>query len=460
MLSQSLYGVAYKNALPTSFRTMSQKLQEGIYYLRKPGVGNSFMLLFLRAHDLAEASDVGKTMESLWMIYRDLKKGIIKNLNLDPRHRSSGNLSVLVGYGDEIFALKGVKKSKPADFDNRWLFQPPNRNGGGTILDGSEISYAPHIVENHAHSDHIVIQFIADNEFYTNRAIVETWKELYRLSKSNWGKSALYISHFYNGFQRADNRNWLGFHDGVSNLKSRERRYVISIRPGSLGPADRWVTNGTYLAFLRIYTDLQMWENIDVENQEIIVGRDKLSGCPLLSIDKKGKPVKDRRCPVEGTSEVIELGNEYFRDHPPYREEKDITGGTSGYRSLAYSHIGTMRPIVRIPVWNKKSSRIFRQGFEFLEYTKDYPNFRAGLNFVSFQNSPQRLFKTLTYRHIKASLYNEQEKKSPTLDEFLSVSAAGIFLAPPIKREESFPGASIFFDSDMRGRTMEYTQIR
>ena len=85
---------------------------------------------------------------------------------------------------------------------------------------------------------------------------------------------------------------------------------------------------------MRIALNLEKWEDTSVSLQEIIIGRDKLSGCPLIRVDENNKPIKDSRCPVPGTSEVIDPGNEYFRDHPPY-------GTMRTNNILQLSHIGS-----------------------------------------------------------------------------------------------------------------------
>jgi deferrochelatase/peroxidase EfeB len=187
---------------------------------------------------------------------------------------------------------------------------------------------------------------------------------------------------------------------------------------------------------MRIAIDLQKWEETPQNIQEIIIGRDKLTGCPLVRVDSKYRPVRDTRCPVIGTSEVIDPGNEYFRDHPPFT--------TSPLNKvLQQSHIGSNRPLDKIPIWDKRSLRIYRQGFEFLQSTMDPPHFEVGLNFVSFQNTPERLHRTLSYQHI-ISQKTRFDESMPTLDQYFYVLAAGIFLAPPVKQDEPFPGADIF----------------
>jgi deferrochelatase/peroxidase EfeB len=422
--------------------SMSGNLQEGIYYRAKPPIGNSFCIMSLRAENVTQISEIGGAVGRIWNILVKLKKGIIADLDIDSQHRKNGNLTVLLAYGYELFKIPGSQKERPANFDNIWNFKPPDSGGGGVLLDGAELTYSTKIFSNHLLTDHVLFQFIADNEFFTNRAAIEIWKDLHRLAK-NRGAAPLRITGLYTGFQRADHRNWLGFHDGVSNIKSRERPHVISIGSRYLSPQDRWTLNGTYLAFMRIAFNLEKWEDTSITEQEILVGRDKLTGCPLISVDKNGKPVKDGRCPVPGTSEVIERGNEYFREHPPYGN------GTQG-KILQYSHIGRTRPIDQVPIWDKKSLRIYRQGFEFLTSSSEDSGLVAGLNFVSFQNTPERLYRALTYQHTRFQ-NSPGSTPLPNLDRFMSVLAAGIFFVPPKIQGEPFPGSGIFFnDAQLR----------
>jgi Dyp-type peroxidase family len=416
--------------------SMSSELQEGIYYRSKPPIGNSFCVISLRAENVTQISEIGFAAARLWKILLKLKKGMTEDLNIDSKHRKSGNLTVLVAYGSELFKIAGSQKERPANFSDTWNFKPPAFEGGGEILEGAGLTYSTKIFSNHLLRDHVLLQFIADNEFFTNRAVVEVWKELLRLGK-NRGSPPLRITGLYTGFQRADHRNWLGFHDGVSNMNSSERPYVISINSQNLPPEDNWTLNGTYLAFIRIAINFEKWEYTPTAEQEILIGRDKMTGCPLIGVDKNGMPLKDNRCPVPGTSEIIDVGNEYFREHPPY-------GIGTKDKILQYSHIGRARPIDRVPLRDKRSLRIYRQGFEFLEASSDYSDLVAGLNFVSFQNSPERVFRALSYRPITS-----QDAPStgalPNLDRFMSVLAAGLFFVPPKVQGELFPGAQIFF---------------
>jgi deferrochelatase/peroxidase EfeB len=423
---------------------MEGRLQDGIYYLREPHIGNSLGVLFLRATENTNAFDIGNTLEGLWVRLKELKKGIIKELDVNPNKRSSGNLSVLFGYGPKIFLVDGIAKTKPINFDDRWMFREPNPNGGGPILNESRISYADDLNVNHALSDHIIIQFISDTEFHTSRALVETWKELRRLHKKTEPKISLRVSAYYSGFQSVTNRSLIGFHDGVANIKSSERFEAIAIKPTKVRQ-DLWTVNGTYLAFMRISINMESWEKMTTEEQEIMIGRDKETGCPIVGIDKNGKPIIDARCPIVGTYEVTDNGNEYYRDLPLHRF-RHLPREVSD-KILLNSHIAITSPKNEDPSKYNSSNRIFRQGFEFLESSNSFPGFKTGLNFVSFQNGPEKLFQSLTYMPKEKIITKDQINAMPSLNDFFSVHSAGIFLVPPAEIGEKFPGSSIFFNS-------------
>ena len=144
----------------------------------------------------------------------------------------------------------------------------------------------------------------------------------------------------------------------------------------------------------KITLDLQFWRSLDKEIQEILVGRDKVTGCPLIGVDRDNHPIKDTRCPVRGTFEVVEKGNESFREHPKYGIRTSY--GVLPNKSLEFSHIGRTNKVDRISPATNQSYRIYRQGFDFLEPHTSNPFLRLGLNFVSFQNRTHKLINMLS----------------------------------------------------------------
>jgi deferrochelatase/peroxidase EfeB len=263
---------------------------------------------------------------------------------------------------------------------------------------------------------------------------------LRRINEDPEKKDNVYIRTFYTGFGRPDNRSWLGFHDGVSNIESKDRFKAISINNSDLPVGDRWTANGTYLAFLRIAINLDLWEKIPKVKQERIVGRDKISGCPLIGIDEKtGNNIVVRGCPSPGTFEVTEEANKIFREHPVYGSQRSQYGPVSDNK-LEKSHIGR---VYKKGSHDSESYRIFRQGYEFLEAIGSATVIRAGLNFVSFQRAPDRLHNILIHG-LGASEFGGGTEQGKEKDGLLSVRAAGMYFVPPSETKEQFPGESIF----------------
>jgi deferrochelatase/peroxidase EfeB len=201
-------------------------------------------------------------------------------------------------------------------------------------------------------------------------------------------------------------------------------------------PQDAWTEGGTYLAFLRLEVDLSAWRNLDRRQQELMVGRDKLSGCPLESIDDAGDPIARNGCPVSGTGEIDISGG----PNDPFREPPD-----TAVPVLRQSHVQRANHHVR-PASDRNSLRVYRQGYEFLEPLGMAPGFRTGLNFVSFQDTPERLLRVLTTKGWLGgtNFGGDPDNPLPGMDRLLSVRAGGVFLVPPVTHEERLPGSSIF----------------
>ena len=413
--------------------------QEGVYVSKGEAPPMSFCLTILTVRSGSDASDVASELRDLWIMLKELKKGIVQGLDINERHQLSERLSILIAYGANIFDIRGVEKERPIEF-NSWSLNPPLETGGGEIVQNSGLKYASDIRYNHANSADIVLQVIANNEFATTRAVAEIWKEIQRHEMKIGSKNVLNMSKVYTGFQSPNKRSWLGFHDGVSNIRADQRVKAITIDSASLADEDKWLFGGTYLAFIRMAIDLELWETLSVSEQELVIGRDKVTGCPLIGIDRYNKPVKDMRCPIKGTFEIIESGNEQFRIHPPYGYQKNKPYGVKD-DVLKNSHIGLTTQSDTNQ--GSKTSQVFRQGFQFFEPTDEDQPFRVGINFVSYQKNVQTIYEMLRYGFLK-TIPLKTGKKIPTFNDIVSVRSAGIFVVPPFKDGEFFPGESIF----------------
>ena len=399
-------------------------LQEGIYHAPGRRPGRFFALLFLRAADGADAAAVAAALGELWMMYAGLKAGRLRDLEGVSLPAEADRTEFLLGFGRNAFSLPGVSLARPRGLGDEYLFRSAEP-GGGPLLRGSGLSYAPDVRANPA-TEHACVQVIADSKLATDRAVVETWKAL-----ADMAEPALSVTTFYLGFQRNDRRSWIDFHDGLSNLRSEDREAVIAIGSGA---DEAWAVGGTYLAFLRLAVDLVGWRRLSRVDQELAVGRDKLSGCPITRVGDDGLAQHDTGCPVAGT-EIWETANDARFAEPP----------EVGDPRVRASHVQRANHHQR-PASDSGTRRIFRQGYEFLEWAGGAPGFRAGLNFVSFQDTPGRLLRMLTAGGWLGGVnFGGDEERLPELASLLSVYAAGVYFVPPVAGEgEAFPGAGAF----------------
>ena len=405
-------------------------MQEGIYYQRGTKPPFNFGIMFLRVSEGVNATTVANTLEQLWKMYQELKQGIVRDLpdiTVPP-----GNLNVTIGYGLNAFDIPEVQKPQPLEFRNRFLSVAPN--GGNRLLRSAGLSYEPGLTKNPA-TEEIMVQFLGDTPLVINRPMIETWKFLRQQKDPETGTAPLQITAFYTGFHREDRRSWIDFHDGLSNpRKGEQRERVITIQNPDASPIDAWTKGGTYMTFMRLPIDLEVWNRLSRREQELLVGRDKISGCGLEAIEEgEVKPVIG--CPLHNTTEVTQSGNESFREPPD---------GVS--QQLKKSHVQRANHH-RQDFANPESLRIYRQGYEFAESVRDgIP--RVGLNFVSFQDTPFRIIQMLTRGDWLGGVNFGGEIDADTSPQLIRVAAAGIYLIPPFKETEPFPGAEIFLTLD------------
>ena len=181
------------------------------------------------------------------------------------------------------------------------------------------------------------------------------------------------------------------------------------------------------MAYIRILIDMTKWRAFSSQRQQQIIGRDKVTGCPL----SENTGLKISECPVPNSDDVLDgkPGNINFRSLPSYKNGP-----------LSSSHISKVRKN------DKPKIRILRQGYNFVEESSTYPFFRAGLNFVSFQSDPKKIHDILTNPDWmgRVSIGGSKEMQKDLQGVFTAEATTVVFV-PQYKHREIFPGSSFLF---------------
>ncbi len=211
-------------------------------------------------------------------------------------------------------------------------------------------------------------------------------------------------------------RNLMGFRDGTQNPLSRRPLESVGgvVQPatkdavwvGEDGPA--WMRDGSYLVVRRIRVALEHWDGTEVEFQEQVIGRHKVSGAPLGgksefdpldldAVDADGNPVIPETAHVRLASAAANNGADMLR------------------RGYSYND-GLSMVAERWPPW--------RQGLEY----------DAGLLFVCYQRDPREAFIPVF----------EQMSKLDMLNQYVTHTGGGLFACPGGAREGGFVGQGLF----------------
>ncbi|WP_461427686.1 hypothetical protein [Gymnodinialimonas sp.] len=333
-----------------------------------------YRLLQVNITSGATPARVHDALSQLWTMLEALRRGEVQDLRKELRPGDpdvvldAGELQVLLGYGGRLFddALHVPPLVDP-DEKPRFLQpldtrQPTAPFARLTWLDHEDPRLHPQH-PNTTQSD-LAFQFTGTSELAVNRAIVEVQKCIHD------NDLPLRITNFFSGFRRDDKRSWIDFHDGINNMTPPERLVAMEVQ--NQGKA--WLHGGTYMCFLRIHVDIEAWRRIPRGFQELIVGRNKLTACPIEDTTRSDaqsdvQPVFQSGCPMSGNLPAMMTTD--FRDAPQPTD-----------RIALAAHIFRSN-LNRTGGPQSASSRIYRQGYEFLEPSPD-GGVLQGLNFVGF----------------------------------------------------------------------------
>jgi deferrochelatase/peroxidase EfeB len=199
-------------------------------------------------------------------------------------------------------------------------------------------------------------------------------------------------------------RNLMGFKDGTRNPTNNDLAAAVWV--GSEGPD--WMQGGSYLVARRIRIALEHWDRSEIDYQEQVVGRHKISGAPLGGHGELDTPDFDA---------ADKEGNPVIPEDAHIRLGAHETNGGALILRRAYSYNDGANVIAeRWPPW--------RQGM----------SYDAGLFFLAYQKDPRTGFIRIFERMAQLDAMNQ----------FTTHVASALFAIPPGVAPGSFIGQPLF----------------
>lgn len=194
---------------------------------------------------------------------------------------------------------------------------------------------------------------------------------------------------------QATPRNLFGQKDGTSNIKAEETGRLAEHVWINQGIA----AGGSYLIARKISMNIEVWDGIQLQEQERVTGRDKRNGAPLSG------------------------GDEFT---PPDFSAKDEKGNLL---------IDERSHIARVHPDHNQGIAMLRRGYNYVDGNDAQGRLAAGLFFIAFVNDPAR-FATVHKNMARDDLFVE----------YLKTRSSSVFLVPPGVAEEGGYIGQAFFE--------------
>ncbi|HHU11025.1 MAG TPA: Dyp-type peroxidase [Intrasporangiaceae bacterium] len=194
---------------------------------------------------------------------------------------------------------------------------------------------------------------------------------------------------------QATPRNLFGQKDGTNNLKAEQPDRLAEHVWISDGP--QWSHGGSYLIARRIAMTIEVWDGLQLGEQDRLLGREKGSGAPL-----------------SGGSEFTEI--DFTRTGPdgkPLIDER--------------SHVFRTHPD------NNDGIAMLRRGYNYVDGNDDTGRLDAGLFFIAFVKAPGRFARVHT-----------NMARDDMFVEYLKTTSSSTFLVPRGIRDGEFVGQALF----------------
>jgi deferrochelatase/peroxidase EfeB len=225
---------------------------------------------------------------------------------------------------------------------------------------------------------------------------------IHNLSRLALGAAVLRYVHCgftASGVGSPKQRNLLGFQDGTANLNPADSASMDRFVWVGDETDQAWMRGGSYLVLRRIRIHLEQWDRMTLEDQEQTIGRKKVSGLPLGTLD------------ASYVTDLAAVG----RDGAPV-----IPDG---------AHIRVASPVLN------DGAAILRRGYSFADgIDPESGELDAGLLFICFQSDPTKQFVPIQQRLAS----------SDSLAAFLLHTGSAVFACPPGARGGATIGSGLF----------------
>lgn len=192
-------------------------------------------------------------------------------------------------------------------------------------------------------------------------------------------------------------RNLFGQKDGTMNLKAEEPELLDAhVWVGAeQGPA--WAVGGSYLVARRINMSIEVWDGVQLGEQERVTGRSKRDGAPLSGGSEFSQP--DFTAKGEDGALLVDERSHVARVHPD----------------------------------NNNGVRMLRRGYNFVDGNDAQGRLNAGLFFIAFVSAPERF-----------AAVHKNMARDDLFVEYLKTSASSVFLVPPGVSDGQYIGQQLF----------------
>ncbi|WP_080792055.1 Dyp-type peroxidase [Corynebacterium pacaense] len=194
-------------------------------------------------------------------------------------------------------------------------------------------------------------------------------------------------------------RNLFGQKDGTNNLKAEQPEELeehVWIPPSSSAPA---LAGGTYLIARRISMGIEVWDGVQLGEQERVTGRNKDEGAPLSGGEEFTAP--DFTAKDEKGALLIDKRSHLARVHP------DFNDGIA----------------------------MLRRGYNFVDGNDAQGRLDAGLFFIAFVREPGRFARV-----------HKNMARDDMFIEYLKTTGSAVFLVPPGISDGQYLGHQVFGD--------------